>query len=163
MTATFLPSKGRPSAGQNDEWWISPLNVSRPGTSGISTSISSPPISTVIVVHTSLGGKSSCYHKVLALGFAAICSLNVPFALVGVEFRSSNDSFKRSILLEVKDLIAMVEIGLEFSPVGIIGRPMPVFVNLWNSEFVNGNRTVDSCTGIDILSKNQCLASSNSN
>lgn len=50
----------------------------------------------------------------------------MPFALAGVEFRSSDDAFEGSVLLQVQHLVAVVEVGLQLGPVGVVGGPSPV-------------------------------------
>lgn len=59
--------------------------------------------------------------KVFALRFASICRVDVPFPLFGIELCSNNYCLKRTVSLNVENLIDMIKIGSEFLVVGIIG------------------------------------------
>ena len=55
---------------------------------------------------------------------SAIFSLDDPFCLIFIKLCAHNDSLERTILAQFKGPVDMIEITLQFCPVGIVGTPL---------------------------------------
>lgn len=101
---------------------------------------------------TSLGCETSGHNKVFALRSTSICCLQSPPPSSSVELCAGHDCLESAVLAQVEDLVQVVEVGLELDPVGVIRRPCPILVDLWNCQLVDGYWAIDPSAGIAVLS-----------
>lgn len=90
--------------------------------------------------------------KVLSLGRATICGLNIPFPLLRIELGFNHDGVESTILLDTNYLVDVIEIITQVFVVGVVIRPIPCIVYLGPREFVLRNFGVDAGAGVAVPS-----------
>lgn len=77
--------------------------------------------------------------------------LDNPLVLSFTPFATDDDSIERAIFAQVELLVDVIKIGLKFTPVGVVGAPIPIFVNLWDGKLVDRDGTIDASSWIAVL------------
>lgn len=70
------------------------------------------------------GSKTRGDDKILRLRSAAVRGLDGPAAFVGIELSIDHHAFKRSLALDIEDLVAVIEVVPQLFVGRIVGRPV---------------------------------------
>lgn len=90
----------------------------------------------------SLGGETGGGNEKSSSGLTAVRCTDGPSSRLDVEFRSNDHGLERHIFGQVENFVGVIKIGLQFFPIGIVSAPVPVFVDLWDRKFVDGDFAV---------------------
>ena len=76
------------------------------------------------VRHIALRCEASADDEILRFGSPAICGLNMPASLIGLELSFGDNTLESCIFLKAEDLVAGVEVVPQVVIVGIVVRPI---------------------------------------
>lgn len=102
-------------------------------------------------IHTALRRESSCYHQEAGLRRPAVLSLHNPLGFFLIPLATGDNSVEGAVFAKTQLLVYVVEVGLQFSPIGVVRRPMPIFIDFWNGEFVDWYGAVYASSWVDVL------------
>ena len=98
------------------------------------------------------GSEAGGDNQESSLNGTAVGGLDGPLGGLLVEFAGVDDGFKCCVFAEVADFIDVIEIGLQFLPVGVVSGESPGFIDFWDVELVDRYWAVDSSSRVAVPS-----------
>jgi hypothetical protein len=104
------------------------------------------------VRNIAFGSEAGRHNKVFCPGSTTIGSLDGPFTIIGVELSIYHHTVKGSLFLDAEDFVTMVKVCAQILVVGVVARPNPILVSLWDRELVLWDFRINARTRVAVPS-----------